>query len=159
MPVRPVARLVLVTTTIALGVEVALWLAVARERLDGKAWCALVAANLERASDEELAPCLSVEPGLYERTLPKDRWAIAEKLNARGILLRVASPTHNAPTGYLDRECIEIFVPPEELRGLNLPILAQANVAYYTYDFNGDAVLMLQIGVTWIYIAHWSEWI
>ncbi len=159
MPVRPGTRLVLIGIALVVGVELILWVAVARDRLEGKAWCALVASQLKSASDGAFAPCISVEPDLYERTLPNDRAKLAEKLNARGIALRVAPPTHNPPFGYLDRDCIEIFVPPKEFRGLNLPILAKANIAYYKYDFNGDAVLMLQLGTTWVYLADWSEWI
>lgn len=146
--------LILVVST-----QVVLWLVSARAKLEGQAWVALVMATLE--DSEELTStdqCVAVEPELYAQTPLKDRETISSFLEGRKIKLLTAEPTHNPPTGFRERKCVEVFRAPEGRDGYNLPIISQANVAYYTYDFNGDAVLMFQLGTRWAYVTHWNEW-
>ena len=143
----------------ALVLELILWFGAARDNLYGHPWPTLVLNQLETVEEEYIPTCISVEPALFSLSPPRLREEVRKALTDRGISFRVAPPTHNPPTGYMDRECVEFFTPPYELRGRNLPLLAQPNIAYYGYDFNGDAVLMLQVGTTWIYLHHWSQWI
>ena len=157
---RPRARTVLVSVSAVLLFQLLLWLGVARSALDSHSWPNLVLHSFPSIEAEYLPSCVAVDSSLSTGTPRRLLNAVRAMLEERGVELRIAPPTHSVATGgYLDRDCIEIFSPPSGFEGTNLPLIAVPSVAYYTYDFNGDAVLMLQLGPTWLYLHHWSRWI
>ena len=152
--------LALVAAALVIAIEFVLWAVVARHRLDGYAWSALVRAHVHEVSEVYKPLCVSVEPRLFASTPPRLQRKAQEALQGRGVQLRVAEPTHSPETGgYLDRECVEYLIPPPELAGFNLPLLSRAVIEYYGYDSNGDEVVMLQVGTHWLYLWHKSVWI
>ena len=138
-------------------IQVAFWYAYARENEQVYAWPALIARHLDRAEVQAHLPsCIAIEPELYARTPVHLRERIGRLLSSKQVELRVAPPTRGPSTGYLDRECVEVFVESE--RNSSYPFLSVVHVSYYTYDYNGDAVLLVQLGSRWIDVASWSAW-
>lgn len=138
--------------------QLAFWLSVARENVHGYAWAYLAIHHIEDVEEDYLPQCIAVEASLQARTPPRLMKAVASAAAARGLQVRTAEPTLAPPNGYADRECVEYFLAPAELDGRNFPLLADPSVAYYSYDFNGDAVLMAQLGPIWVYLHHWNRW-
>ena len=140
--------------------QLVLWQVSARDRLAGSAWTALLREVLLAQPELEL-DCVAIEPGLYRSTPAARLEEIQLVLRHRRIDLRIEEPTHHPPTGYFDRECLEIFHESHEglAETVNLPIVSRAVISSYRYDFNGDAVLMLQIGPSWVKLTSWSLWI
>lgn len=157
---QPRARSVVVSIAVVLLIQLLLRLGFARETLEGHAWARLVLHSFPSIAAQHLPSCVAVESSLATSTPRRLLSEVRTTLEERGVELRIAPPTHSVTTGgYLDRACLEIFPAPVGLDGTNLPLIAVPSVAYYTYDFNGDAVLMLQLGPTWVYLHHWSAWI
>ena len=135
-----------------------LWHFYAKHSLLGYAWAGLVLASIDDVSEDDRADCVSVDPQLFSAVPPRLQEEVKQRLSSYDVRLQVKPPTRNPPTGYLHRECVEHFIPPESQKGRYSPFLARPNIAYYTYDYNGDAVTMLQVGPTWVYLRHKTVW-
>lgn len=150
---------VLFAVAVLVLLQVVLWAFFASKNLHGHAWPLLLIHTLPTAEESYLASCIAIDPSLDAVAPERLLEAVRAALDERGVELRVAPPTHSVSTGgYLDRECVEIFPAPLAFEGWNLPLIASPSVAYYSYDFNGDTVLLLQVGPRWIYLHHWSRW-
>ena len=143
-------------------VQVATWWLSARHTVDGYAWTSLVRNYLTEIPESSTAACIAVAPSLYESTPVRERNAIGRLLRQHGVELRVAPPTPHVETaGYFERECIELFAEtyPHVSNTINTPFVSRSVISYYAYDWNGDGVLLLQLGSRWFSVASWSLWI